>query len=205
MRIRLVLALGFACLAGISIAAAVDDDAAYARLKALIPPGETSALCMTRTYDAKHLDAHPKQKVTKLILSMRYVPLGEDDVILESRDDGGTDKRYFRYDFTLAANVRDEKHTLYAGGDCSSARGIGCGVDCDGGGFDIEPIAGDKDSILLRLEREHGGRIRMTIGCDGGDHEYNLSAGEDDKLFKLDKAPASICETMQADYDKLVQ
>jgi hypothetical protein len=28
---------------------------------------------------------------------------------------------------------------------------------------------------------------------------------EDDKIFKLDKAPASICETMQADYDKFVQ
>jgi hypothetical protein len=205
MRIRLVLALGFACLAGISVAHAVDEDAAFARLKALIAPGETSALCLARSYGAEHLKAHPKQQVTKLVLSMRYVPLSEDDAILESRDDGGTDKRYFRYDFTLAANVRVEKHTLYAGGDCSSAQGIGCGVDCDGGGFDIEPIAGDKGSILMRLEREHGGFIRMTIGCDGGDHEYNLRAGEDDKVFKLDKAPTSVCETMQADYDKLVQ
>ena len=101
--------------------------------------------------------------------------------------------------------MKGQEHTLYAYGDCSSAQGIGCGVDCDGGGFEIEPIAGDKDSILMRLEREHGGFIRMTIGCDGGDHEYNLNAGEDDKLFKLEKAPTSVCETMQADYAKLVQ
>lgn len=57
----------------------------------------------------------------------------------------------------------------------------------------------------MRLEREHGGFIRMTIGCDGDGREYNLRAGADDKVFKLDKAPASVCETMQAEYDKLVQ
>ena len=204
MRIRLALVLGF-CVAWISVASAVDDNAPFARLKALIPPGEKVAFCLTRSYDSEHLKSHPKQQVTKLVLSVRYVPLSEEDAILESRADGGTDKRYFRYDFTLAANVREEKHTLYAGGDCSSAQGIGCGVDCDGGGFDIEPIAADMDSILMRLEREHGGFIRMTIGCDGGGHEYNLRAGEDDTVFKLDKAPASVCETMKADYDKLVQ
>jgi hypothetical protein len=57
----------------------------------------------------------------------------------------------------------------------------------------------------MRLEREHGGFIRMTGGCDGDGHEYNLRAGEEDKVFKLDQAPASVCETMQAGYNKLVQ
>jgi len=125
---------------------------------------------------------------------------------LTSRDDGGTDKIYFRYDFTFEATTKDQEHRQFAYGDCSSARGIGCGVDCDGGGFELELVAGTKDSLLFRLGMEHGSKyIRMTAGCDGGPHDVNLTAGEDDKLFRLDKAPASVCETMQAEYDKLVQ
>ena len=69
-----------------------------------------------------------------MMLFLRYVTLGEDDAILISTDNGDASKQYFRYDFTLAAKVRDHSQTLYASGDCASAEGIGCGVDCDGGG-----------------------------------------------------------------------
>lgn len=71
-----------------------------------------------------------------MILFLRYVTLGEDDATLIATDDGGTEKQYFRYDFTMAAKVRDRSQTLYASGDCASAEAIGCGVDCDGGGID---------------------------------------------------------------------
>ena len=58
-------------------------------------------------------------------------------------DGGGIEKQYFRYDFTLAAKVKDRRpQALYASGDCASAEAIGCGVDCDGGGIEIEPLAG---------------------------------------------------------------
>jgi hypothetical protein len=90
---RLGGAVGFVGLAGIFAASAGDENAMFARLKALLPPGKTSTLCLARSYDAEHLKAHPKQQVTKLVLSVRYVPLSEEDAILESRDDGGTDKR----------------------------------------------------------------------------------------------------------------
>jgi hypothetical protein len=64
------------------------------------------------------------------------VTLGDDEATLIAKDDGGTDKQYFRYDFTLTAKVKDRTGTLYAS-DCASAEGIGCGVDCDGGGIAI--------------------------------------------------------------------
>ena len=164
----------------------------YAKLKALLPPGPDAALCLARSYDAEHLQQHPEQKVTELILYIRYITLAEDEATLIASDDGGIEKQYFRYDFTLAAKVRDRSQTLYASGDCASAEGIGCGVDCDGGGIELEPIAGRPDDLMVRLER-----IRMTLGCGEGE-EVELEGGADDKLFKLTKAPRPLCDAMEA-------
>lgn len=121
------------------------DGPDYIKLKALLPPGPDAALCFARTYDALHLSQHPKQTVTELILFLRYVTLGEDEATLIAEEDGHTEKQYFRYDFTLAAKVKDRTGTLYASGDCASAEGIGCGVNCDGGGITIEPMARRRD------------------------------------------------------------
>jgi hypothetical protein len=200
MRIRLGLVLVGLCLAASSGALGADDDASYAKLKKLVPPGKDSRLCVARTYDAEHLQAHPKQHVTDMTLSVRYTQLSEDEATLIAKDDGGIEKQYFRYDFLLAAKTRDRKETLYASGDCSSAQGIGCGVDCDGGGIDIEPVVGSNGSVLVRLER-----IRMSFGCSEQVHEIDLESGEDDKLFRLDKAPDSACDTIEAERDKLLE
>jgi hypothetical protein len=99
----------------------------------------------------------------------------------------------------LAAKVRDRSQTLYASGDCASAEGIGCGVDCDGGGIELEPIAGKPDELLVRLER-----IRMTLGCGDGE-EVELEGGADDKAFKLTKAPRPLCDSMQENAGKPLQ
>jgi hypothetical protein len=100
-------------------------------------------------------------------------------------------KQYFDYDFTLSTKVKDRSRTLYASGDCMSAEAIGCGVDCDGGGIELEAIVGKPGEILVRLER-----IRMTLGCGEG-KEVDLEGGADDKVFKLAKAPRPLCEAMQ--------
>jgi hypothetical protein len=164
----------------------------YAKLKALLPPGPDAALCFARRYDAEHLKGHPEQKVTRLILYIRYITLNEDEATLIATDDGGIEKQYFRYDFTLAAKVRNRSQTLYASGDCASDEGIGCGVDCDGGGIELEPIAGKTDDLMVSLER-----LRMTLGCGEGE-EVELEGGADDKLFKLTKAPRPLCDSMEA-------
>lgn len=60
---------------------------------------------MARSHDALHLSQHPKQKVTELVLFLRYVTLGEDEATLMAKEDGHTEKQYFRYDFSLAAKA----------------------------------------------------------------------------------------------------
>lgn len=187
----LLAALGLiCCLAPAGAALAEYQGPDYVKLKALLPPGPDAALCFARSYGAGHLREHPRQKVTELMLFLRYVTLGEDDAILNATDGGGTEKQYFRYDFTLAATVKGQGRTLYASGDCASAEAIGCGVDCDGGGIEIEPVAGRADTLLLRLER-----IRMTLGCGEGE-DVELEAGADDKVFLLTEAPRELCEAM---------
>ena len=168
----------------------------YIKLKALLPPAPGAQACYARTYDPDHLKRHPKQTVTEMVFSLRYVTLGEEEAVIVATEGGGTEKRYFDYDFTLAAKTKEHDRTLYASGDCASAEGIGCGVECDGGGIEIEPIAGDKDSILMRFSES--GYIRMTLGCGDEENSVELKPGEDDKVFKLAKAPAAICTALEA-------
>lgn len=192
-------ALTLACgvLAGATLSAYEGPD--YKKLKALLPPAPDAALCLARTYDAAHLKKHKQQKVTELVLFIRYVTLSDDDAILVATDDGGTVKQTFRYDFTLAAKTRDRSETLYASGDCASAEAIGCGVECDGGGIDIEPIGDGNKPVLVHLDH-----IRMTQGCAEG-ADVDLEGGTDDRLFMLRRAPRSLCQSMQARADKSLQ
>ena len=182
-------------LAGTVLAGSDGPD--YVKLKALLPPGPDAQACYARTYDPDHLKRHPNQKVTEMVFSLRYVTLGEDEAVIVATEGGGTEKRYFNYDFTLAAKTKEHDRTLYASGDCASAEGIGCGVECDGGGIEIEPMAGKDDTILVRLER-----IRMTLGCGEGADEIELEGGEDDKVFKLTESPVAICTSMEAELGK---
>ena len=75
-------------------------------------------------------------------------------------------------------------------------KGSAAEFDCDGGGIEIEPVAGKNGTILVRLAR-----IRMTLGCSEGP-EIDLEAGADDKLFKLTQISATLCQSMQADAEK---
>lgn len=184
------MTLASTLIAGATLSAYDGPD--YKKLKALLPPGKDAALCLARTYDQAHLKRHPHQKVTEMILSLRYEHLSDDNAILVATDDGGTLKQDFRYDFTLAAKTRDHPETLYAGGDCASWKEIGCGVECDGGGIGISPKPSDPGTVFVKLER-----IRMSLGCaDGPDVE--LEGGKDDKVFKLTRAPLSVCQAMEA-------
>ena len=44
----------------------------------------------------------------------------------------------------------------------------------------------------------------MTLGCDGDDEgaTYELTPGVDDKVFRLEKASASACESLDRRYEK---
>ena len=44
----------------------------------------------------------------------------------------------------------------------------------------------------------------MTLGCGEGE-EVELEGAADDKVFKLTKAPRSLCDSMKKDADKPLQ
>jgi hypothetical protein len=79
----------------------------YIKLKALLPPAPGAQACYARTYDPDHLKRHPKQTVTEMVFSLRYVTLGEEEAVIVATEGGGTEKRYFDYDFTLAAKTKE--------------------------------------------------------------------------------------------------
>ena len=75
----------------------------YAKLKVLLPPAPRRAGLQRADLRKAHLAEHPKQKVTEMIFSLRYTTLGEDEAHLVATEEGGVEKQYFDYDFTLAA------------------------------------------------------------------------------------------------------
>jgi hypothetical protein len=93
---------------------------------------------------------------------------------------------------------------MLARGECSSTSAIHCGVECDGGGVDLEP---QKDgSLLVRLKRKDGDFIRMSLGCGGDEDEGSvLRSGVDDHAFKLHMGPPALCRDMDAAIDQRIE
>lgn len=108
------------------------------------------------------------------------------------------------YNFLMSAEV-DGVPTLFAAGECpwwetaktdrdggvmhANTTGVTCGIDCDGGGFDLERIAGTR---AVRMGFWTGG-LRMKAGCGGGG-PYRLSPPDRSTVsFRLEAAPAADC------------
>jgi hypothetical protein len=187
MGVALSLLLTWMCgLVGTASAA----DVARGKIEALLPPTPGAKACYARVYDADHLKRHPKQRVTEMVFFLHYMTFEEAQ---------GSEEAYYQYWFTLAAKLRDKPQRLYASGVCS-AEGPGCGVDGDGGGFDLEPQS--NGALLVRLEREGGGFIVLSRpGGDGPEDDEVLEPGADDKVFKLLKAPQTTCATLEVAAD----
>jgi hypothetical protein len=153
----------------------------------LLPPVHKRKVCFARTYDAAHLKSHPKQKVTALLFQVRYHRHDPEE------DNPEGQRNYY---FDMAAKVRGQKKMLHASGECvAGANRIHCGVECDGGGVNVERDARTGGIVISfdRLSR----RIRMTVGCDGDeDNTIDLTPGADDRVFRLAKASLSACKPL---------
>ncbi|MGH6864927.1 MAG: hypothetical protein ACREDO_01825 [Methyloceanibacter sp.] len=142
----------------------------------------------------------PKQRVTEMVLSLRYVTLGQDAAVSWSPPKTAEPRRGCSNTTSpWRSQVEGPSRDALRERGCSSAEGIGCGVECDGGGIEIEPLKDEDGAILVRLER-----IRMSLGCSEGE-DVELEAGDDDRVFKLMKAPAEVCTAMQTAADNLSQ
>jgi hypothetical protein len=108
-------------------------------------------------------------------------------------EEKGEPVRYI-YTFDFAAKLRARGGVAKTGGECGfshmpleqqkqiASKPIWCGVDCDGGGINVEARK-DGNELLVRLNR-----IRVSSECGGADDEsssFDIEGGADDKVFLI--------------------
>lgn len=158
------------------------------RLLLLAPAQDKAQSCFLRRYDAAHLKSHPKQRVEAIGMCVEVERIEPDEK--------GDPVRY-RYNFDFAAKVKGRAGSAKTGGECGfsymppeeqkrmASKPIWCGVDCDGGGVNVEARK-DGAELLVRLER-----IRVSTECGGADDEsssFDIMGGDDDKVFIIPRA-----------------
>ncbi|MCA1410070.1 hypothetical protein I6F30_02660 [Bradyrhizobium sp. NBAIM20] len=196
----LVLPLALAALTGAARADDGDDIREASKAEAETfntrmyakPPGDKAYACFVRRYDADHLARHPKQKVAamKLLISAEF-----------DKED-----KELHHSFRLGFRYRHRSGDFDSSGSCNHAVftksgdevRLGCGVDCDGGGIGVA-LSKDDRSAIVRLERV---RVWQNNKPDD-DAEHSLTAGADDKIFRLDRADNRECASLVTDRKEL--
>lgn len=153
--------------------------------------GKKAYACFTRRYDADHLARHPLQKVASMKLLVKFEADEQPNAI--------------PYSFKLDLKYRNSKQERESAGTCAlmldQATGkeieFGCGVDCDGGGFDLV-FAKDRDAMVLKTSR-----VRTWLrGKEPEETAEDLVAGADDKSFRLDRTSLRDCAELAQDKDE---
>ena len=89
----------------------------------ILPPEPGRKACWRRVYDAKHLAAHPQQKVRGLTFFLR----------VSGFDAGGAyvfkNPHHILYNFAFSLKRRGNKRALATGGDCLGEKTADCVVD----------------------------------------------------------------------------
>ena len=208
----LPLLAGLLALTAIAGPAIADDrqlDADFAkRMFAWTAPKPKGFACFTRRYDAAHMAQHPLQKVSAMKLLITAEKTDPDNRVLD-------------YSFRLGVNFRDRAGNFDSSGDCGHAPTIKdsenpdippedrvtlptgidfeCDVDCDGGGITVN-LANNDGSVIVKLPD----RIRIWKGKDPDEAATTaLTAGADDKVFRLDRTGLSECTALAADRKEL--
>lgn len=155
-------------------------------------PGNRAYACFVRRYDADHLARHPKQKVAsmKLLISAE---VDKEDKELHTSFRLGFRYRHRSGDFDSSGSCN---HAVFTKSG-NEAR-LGCGVDCEGGGIGVA-LSKDDKSAIVRLERV---RVWQNNKPDD-DAEHSLTAGADDKIFRLDRTDNSECASLVTDRKEL--
>ena len=164
-------------------------------------PGDARALaCYTRSYDATHLSAHPKQNVTNMSL------------LIDSTWSYDNDPASRNYQATLQVKFRTLKKPFETYGSCfdnmtdaatTDPNGLlHCGVDCDGGSINVRV----KDANNILVDIPDG--VRIYDPSQPADAEPDAGVppkaefGADDKTFMLAKSSLKNCFDLLNDTDK---
>ncbi len=195
MRIPKIVALCAIAVLSPALCAAQDEEKKESPLPSHLPL-KTEA-CFGRSYDATHLAAHPKQRVTSFHLArefkedqnLEFDPTPEQEL---KNDDGA----YSRVNVNAYVRFRDRKGVYTNGLSCGKGDDniVRCAIDCDGGSFNLKPSG---QSLLL----ENNGFV-VVGGCgaseDEQENEEHVAPGTDDKVFRLDPKPVAACAAERA-------
>lgn len=138
------------------------------------------APCYARSYTKEHLDAHPGQRVAKIILDMDKADPDGKPITAENLQLG----------FAVQLKSSPEWYANVA--ICKSAGDeIGCFLDGDGGRF---TVTADGGAAIRIATGDYG------IALEGEKDFIELPADKgDDKLFVLSPAPRAECDAASAD------
>jgi hypothetical protein len=166
-------------------------------LSRAVPHKEGASACYSRTYDAAHLKAHPRQMTQNVMLSLRY-ERGQHIVriMLKQKNRaaplyivggcGWSDKANLGVDDK--ALVKEFKAT--SGLDCNAFSGLNS--DEEGGDYPID-FAADGKSLTLYL-------VDQTSAWSGPDQKkktISMRLGSEDLIFRLDRVDATMCRSME--------
>ena len=111
--------------------------------------------CFVPSYDAAHLAAHPKQKVSAMKLLVTAEKIPEDAKL--------------NHAFDLGVKYRTRKGDFNSSGECGHVKiarrrqqGADCSVDCDGGGF--SGLAVDEQHVCAAAARTRTHLARRQAG-----------------------------------------
>ncbi|SFM17758.1 hypothetical protein SAMN03159423_5809 [Bradyrhizobium sp. NFR13] len=155
--------------------------------------------CFIRKYDAEHLAAHPKQKVSAMKLLVTV--------------EAPSSELTYSHSFRLGVKFRDRKGDFQSAGSCNHASikdaggevRLSCPIDCEGGGIEIGIAASrkpqDKAAAMVRLEA-----VRIWDNDSKAEEETAdyLKAGADDKAFRLERTSLKDCGSLVSDDDERI-
>lgn len=145
-------------------------------------------VCYARFYDAAHLRAHPRQKVSSIRLVRDFPTIRLERGLEAQREASEGRSAYFR----LIVTYRDRGSRRFVGsGSCRVVEGVvRCSSDsCDGGGFRLR--IEDRDTLLIG-DASEGAWFTTSGGCAGGEGR-SLNEGADDRIFRLTRTPVGRC------------
>jgi hypothetical protein len=166
-------------------------------LSRAVPHKEGASACYSRTYDAAHLKAHPRQMTQNVMLSLRYEQ-GQHTVriMLKQKNRpaplyivggcGWSDKANLGVDDKPL--VKEFKAT--SGLDCNAFSGLNS--DEEGGDYPID-FAADGKSLTLYL-------VDQTSAWSGPNQKkktIGMRLGSEDLIFRLDRVDAATCRSME--------
>jgi hypothetical protein len=153
--------------------------------------------CFGRVYDAQHLKSHPRQRVTSFHIFRDFTPDPNWEMEQNTREEMiAVDGDNGYVNVTAFIRFRDRKSVFSNMLSCRRADGgkVFCGIDCDGGSFNLRPSGAS--SLLV----ENNGFV-VVGGCGGNEEEQDrpefVAPGADDKTFRLDKQPIAQCVALR--------